>query len=281
MERLGGYCRRRRRLGRRAIIAVGLLTRPPRRRRSTCSPRSRPRRRSPRRRSSACASSAWPSSCAAATTRPPWPTSGWREVIYRGTRLRPLAARHARRAWAASTATTLVAFYRRHYTLAGSALIAVGDLDPEALLREAEARFGPLGRRRGGAAGARDPARAAGRRSRSTSWTAPAPRRPSCAWATSGSPRTHPDYIPLIVLNTLLGGKFTSRINLNLRERHGYTYGASSRFVGPAGAGAFRGGGGGGHRVGGRRGARGARGAAADPRGAGRAAGAGGDPAAT
>ena len=30
---------------------------------------------------------------------------------------------------------------------------------------------------------------------------------------------------------TILGGKFTSRINLNLRERHGFTYGAHARFV--------------------------------------------------
>lgn len=54
-----------------------------------------------------------------------------------------------------------------------------------------------------------------------------------------GVSRTHPDYIPLIVLNTLLGGKFTSRINLNLRERHGYTYGATSRFVARMGPGPF------------------------------------------
>jgi zinc protease len=52
-------------------------------------------------------------------------------------------------------------------------------------------------------------------------------------------PRPDPDYIPLIVLNTLLGGKFTSRINLNLRERHGYTYGASSRFTPRLGPGPF------------------------------------------
>jgi zinc protease len=31
-------------------------------------------------------------------------------------------------------------------------------------------------------------------------------------------------------MNALLGGLFSSRINLNLRERHGYTYGASSYF---------------------------------------------------
>src|SRR4029077_11741747 len=49
----------------------------------------------------------------------------------------------------------------------------------------------------------------------------------------------HPDFVPLTVMNTLLGGKFTSRINLNLRERHGFTYGASTRFVGRVGPGPF------------------------------------------
>jgi len=39
---------------------------------------------------------------------------------------------------------------------------------------------------------------------------------------------TSPDYYALQVLNTLLGGQFSSRINLNLREAKGYTYGARS-----------------------------------------------------
>ena len=45
-----------------------------------------------------------------------------------------------------------------------------------------------------------------------------------------GVPRSTPDYFPLIVLNTVLGGAFTSRLNQNLREEHGYAYGASSAF---------------------------------------------------
>ena len=43
-------------------------------------------------------------------------------------------------------------------------------------------------------------------------------------------PRATPDYFPLIVLNTILGGSFTSRLNQNLREEHGYAYGAGSSF---------------------------------------------------
>ena len=45
-----------------------------------------------------------------------------------------------------------------------------------------------------------------------------------------GVPRSTPDYFPLRVLNTILGGSFTSRLNQNLREEHGYAYGASSTF---------------------------------------------------
>jgi predicted Zn-dependent peptidase len=45
-----------------------------------------------------------------------------------------------------------------------------------------------------------------------------------------GVPRSTPDYFPIQVLNTILGGSFSSRLNLNLREQHGYTYGASSGF---------------------------------------------------
>src|SRR5258707_3063739 len=132
----------------------------------------------------------------------------------------------------------LVSFYQRHYGLAGAALIAVGDFDPETLLREAESAFSTAG-----------PAAA----------PAPPPEiRPPSRPGISvhivdragaaqtelriGHPsisRSHPDYPSLVVLNGLLGGKFTSRINLNLRERHGYTYGASSRFSGRMGPGPF------------------------------------------
>ena len=43
--------------------------------------------------------------------------------------------------------------------------------------------------------------------------------------------RATPDYFALTVLNTILGGSFTSRLNQNLRETHGYTYGANSQFA--------------------------------------------------
>jgi zinc protease len=45
-----------------------------------------------------------------------------------------------------------------------------------------------------------------------------------------GIPRNHPDFFPVNVMNAVLGGLFNSRINLNLREAHAYTYGAFSAF---------------------------------------------------
>jgi predicted Zn-dependent peptidase len=132
-----------------------------------------------------------------------------------------------------------LAYFRRHYGLSGSFVIAVGDLDPEEIARRIEAMLGPSAGGPGAPAPAPD--------------IRPAPRseisihlvdRPGSAQTELrlGHPcltRTDPDYVPLLVANTLLGGKFTSRINLNLRERHGFTYGASSRIVGRVGPGPF------------------------------------------
>lgn len=43
--------------------------------------------------------------------------------------------------------------------------------------------------------------------------------------------KTHPDYIPLQVLNTVFGGYFGSRLMTNIREDKGYTYGIGSGLV--------------------------------------------------
>ncbi len=45
-----------------------------------------------------------------------------------------------------------------------------------------------------------------------------------------GARRGTPDFAALTLLDTILGGSFTSRLNLNLREKHGYTYGARAQF---------------------------------------------------
>ena len=55
-----------------------------------------------------------------------------------------------------------------------------------------------------------------------------------------GVPRSSSDYPALVVMNTLLGESFSSRLNANLRETKGYTYGISSRFGWSPVPGAFR-----------------------------------------
>ena len=64
----------------------------------------------------------------------------------------------------------------------------------------------------------------------STSCRGRARRSRSCGSARYPSARDTPDYHPLVVANTILGGQFVSRINLNLREDKGLTYGARTAF---------------------------------------------------
>jgi zinc protease len=53
-------------------------------------------------------------------------------------------------------------------------------------------------------------------------------------------PRSTPDYPALLLLNMVLGGQFVSRINMNLREDKGYTYGARTAFDFRRGPGPFQ-----------------------------------------
>jgi zinc protease len=52
-----------------------------------------------------------------------------------------------------------------------------------------------------------------------------------------GQDRESADYFPLMIANTILGGAFTSRLNANLREKNGFTYGVRSSFQFRRGAG--------------------------------------------
>jgi len=72
--------------------------------------------------------------------------------------------------------------------------------------------------------------------------------RPGAAQSTMaighpGPPRNTPDYYAMQVMNTMLGGMFQSRLNANIREEKGYSYGVSSGFAYGKGPGAFRTGG--------------------------------------
>lgn len=58
-----------------------------------------------------------------------------------------------------------------------------------------------------------------------------------------GPPRNTPDYYALQVMNVILGGQFQSRLNANIREDKGYSYGVNSNFGYGKGPGPFRAGG--------------------------------------
>jgi len=58
-----------------------------------------------------------------------------------------------------------------------------------------------------------------------------------------GPPRNTADYFALLVMNRILGGQFQSRLNANIREEKGYSYGVSSSFAFGKGPGPFRAGG--------------------------------------
>ena len=61
---------------------------------------------------------------------------------------------------------------------------------------------------------------------------------------TVGPTRADPDHIRFVALDTMLGGNFTSRLNMNLREEKHWSYGAGTRITDAIGQGTFRAGGG-------------------------------------
>ncbi len=109
-----------------------------------------------------------------------------------------------------------------------AALIVVGDVTPEGVRGKLEAAFG--GWKPGGAEPpALPPIRQVSGR-RLLLVDKPGAPQTEIRIGRIGVPRLTDDYYALLVLNTILGGSFTSRLNNNLREQHGYTYGASSAF---------------------------------------------------
>jgi predicted Zn-dependent peptidase len=130
----------------------------------------------------------------------------------------------------AFTVDDVRAFYRSAYQPANAAIIVVGDVTPDRVMPLLETNFGKW-------QGSATPAQHA-------TYPAPPPLdarqivivdKPGApqsqvriGWV--GVPRSTPDYFPITVMNTVLGGAFSSRLNLNLREKHGYTYGAQSQF---------------------------------------------------
>ena len=139
----------------------------------------------------------------------------------------------------AMTAAQMRTFHAARYRPANAMLIVAGDVTAAAVLPQLEAAFGAWPMAPTVPRTAVPPAQqlTAGQ---VTIVDMPSAEQSQIRIGWVGVPRSSPDYFPLIVLNTILGGSFTSRLNQNLREEHGYSYGASSRFDMRLSAGAFQ-----------------------------------------
>jgi predicted Zn-dependent peptidase len=128
-------------------------------------------------------------------------------------------------------------FYRSSYQSRGTTVILAGDVTPErarAMVTRAFQKW-PAG-------SAREPQLTTAPRTKARKvHIVHKPDAPQSELRVGhvGLPRKHADFFPTLVMNAVLGGLFGSRINLNLREVHGYTYGASSYYDWRRGAGPF------------------------------------------
>jgi zinc protease len=127
------------------------------------------------------------------------------------------------------TRERVLSFYQGSYRPNTTKILVVGDITPAQARRLFAARLGTWQR---GTVAAFPQAKAPAPAARSIYLVdKPGAAQSVIRIGQPGVPRSTPDYATIQVLNTILGGAFTSRLNQNLRETHGYTYGASSGFA--------------------------------------------------
>jgi zinc protease len=119
-------------------------------------------------------------------------------------------------------------FHTRYIRPASAVVVVVGDVTAAQMKPKLEAAFGGW-KGAPGTGPSLQPMKAVGRRSVVIVDKPGAPQT-EIRIGRIGAPRITDDYYALVVMNTILGGSFSSRLNQNLREEHGYTYGASSTF---------------------------------------------------
>jgi zinc protease len=148
---------------------------------------------------------------------------------------RPLAGTEA--SVASISRADLTRFYEAYYRPNNATLLVVGDVRPDEMERRALMLFGGWQRAAVPAVTkATVPSRVA---TTLVLIDKPGAAQSSFRLGGIGAPRSTKDYFALQVMNTILGGSFTSRLNQNLRETHGYTYGAGSGFSFRRSAGPF------------------------------------------
>jgi len=122
----------------------------------------------------------------------------------------------------------LQSYYQTNFKPNNATLIIVGDVNPDQIEQKVNGLFGAWQH-------GTTPQLAYGEPPKPATTTIYLVDKPGAAQSSFrigavGVPRSTKDYFALTVMNTILGGSFSSRLNQNLRETRGYTYGASSRF---------------------------------------------------
>jgi zinc protease len=141
----------------------------------------------------------------------------------------------------AITREDIVKFYESTYRPNNGVLIVVGDFDKAALKAKLEKSFD--GWQSGSVSNVALPAAKQFEKTGIYIVDRPNSAQSVVSIGQIGIDRANPDYFPVVVMNSVLGGGITSRISMNLREDKGYTYGASSGWIFRRGAGPFRAGG--------------------------------------
>jgi zinc protease len=139
---------------------------------------------------------------------------------------RPLAG--TEQSVAALERDRVAAFAGAAYSPSGSGAVVVGDVSPGQATDLIGRHFGSW---MGGTARGPAPTEAKARGSRAVRVVhRPGAVQSELRLGEPGPSRGHADEVPLRVANAVLGGAFTSRLNMNLREKHGFTYGVRSAF---------------------------------------------------
>jgi predicted Zn-dependent peptidase len=128
-------------------------------------------------------------------------------------------------------------FHTQQYVPSNAVLIVTGDVTPATAMSQLEAAFGAWKGTPMAPAAVPAAPQLTTRQVYVIDKPGAAQSQIRIGWV--GVPRSTPDYFALRVLNTVLGGSFTSRLNQNLREEHGYAYGAGSSFEMRSAAGPF------------------------------------------
>lgn len=138
------------------------------------------------------------------------------------------------------TVADLKAFHARAFRPENAALLVVGDVGLDALRSSVERHFGRWKGKPGATSEAAVPVPPPPARGRIVTIVDRPGAVQTAVFAGQRFPaRSAPGFEAREVMSTLLGGLFTSRINMNLREKHAYTYGASGRAVATRSWGAF------------------------------------------